>query len=284
MRNVRSALEYRRSPASRRNAAGPTERLIGILECFTHDTPALTAEEITARTGLPRSTAYRLLAWMARRGLLVHDARGGRYHPGLRLLELGAIAAEQMELRQAARPILRELLEQTGETVNLSVYHNGHRICVEKVDSIHDIRGVIHVGKPYPLHAGAAGKAILALLPPSEVERILRHQPLERFTDRTLVRKADLLRSLAEIRRTGVAVSHGERVEGATAVSAPIFDGQGQVVASITVSGPSFRFTPERLRRYRDLVKDAAAHLTRAIGGRLPRQDGERGVVRRGSS
>jgi len=262
-----------RRRGARENAVGPTDRLIGILQCFTHERPALTAGEVAGQAGLPRSTTYRLLARLADRGLLARDARTGRYLPGLRLLELGAIASGQMELRQIAQPIMRELLEQTGETVNLSVYHSGYRVCVEKADSIHDIRGVIHVGKPYPLHAGAAGKAILAFLPRQTVDRILREQPLRAFTPRTQTHKGDLLRSLAEIRRAGVAVTQGERVEGATAVSAPVFDGQGLVVASLTISGPSFRFTPERLRQYRELVKAAAARLTRAVGGRTPSRE-----------
>lgn len=260
--------------ASKRGARGhndgPTDRLIDILQCLTHDTPRLTAAEISAATSVPRSTTYRLLARLEHRGLLARDPRTGRYFPGLQLLKLGAVASAQMELRVIAHPFVMELLRQTGETVNLSVYHDGHRVCVEKADSIHDIRGVIHVGKPYPLHAGAAGKAILAFLPRKVVDRIIREQKLARFTSRTQTRSAALLVSLAEIRRDGLAVTYGERVDGATAVSAPVFDDHGGVVASLTVSGPSFRFTRERIQEYRDFVKAAADRLTRAFGGYNP--------------
>ena len=249
---------------------GPTDRVIDILQCLTHDTPRLTAAEISAATSVPRSTTYRLLARLEQRGLLKRDVRTGRYFPGLQLLKLGAVASAQMELREIAHPIVMELLRQTGETVNLSVYHDGYRVCVEKADSIHDIRGVIHVGKPYPLHAGAAGKAILAFLPRDAADRVFREQKLPRFTARTQTRRGPLQASLAEIRRDGVAATVGERVDGATAVSAPIFDDHGAVVASLTVSGPSFRFTPERIKEYRDLVKAAANRLTRAAGGHVP--------------
>ena len=118
--------------------------------------------------------------------------------------------------------------------------------------------------------AWAAGKALLASLPREVVDRIIREQRLARFTARTQTRRASLRASLAEIRRDRVAVTVGERVDGATAVSAPVFDAHGAVVASLTVSGPSFRFTPERIKEYRDLVKGAANRLTRAVGGQPP--------------
>src|SRR3972149_10580057 len=188
-----------------RRDEGPTDRVIDILQPLTPAPPRLTAAEISAATSVPRSTTYRLLGRLEQRGLLARDVRTGRYFPGLQLLNLGAVASAQMELREIAHPIVMELSRQTGETVNLSVYHDGDRVCVEKADSIHDIRGVIHVGKPYPLHAGAAGKAILAFLPREAVDRIFREQKLARFTARTQTRRGPLRGSLAGVRRAGVA-------------------------------------------------------------------------------
>ncbi len=243
---------------------------MNVLLCFRHETPQLSGAQIAALTGLPRSTTYRLAGYLVRRGLLAYDAQSRRYAPGFRLLELGSIAASEVELRRLAQPILAELREETGETVNVSVYHDDHRVCVEKLDSVHDIRGVIHVGKPYPLHAGAAGKVILAFLPDETVWEIIRRQGLAPYTPRTQTEIGPLLRSLAEIRRAGVAVTESERVPGATGVSAPVFDRAGTVIASVTVSGPSFRFTPDRIEAYRRLVARAAERLTRAHGGRPP--------------
>ncbi len=261
-------------PGVRRVKDGPTHRLLDVLLCFRYDTPRLSALEIAGKTQIPRSTTYRLLSHLVRRGFLALTDHAGTYTPGLKLLELGAIAGAQIELRQVARPVMVDLLAQTGETVNLSVHNDGHRICVEKLDSIHDIRGVIQVGQPYPLHAGAAGKAILAFLPGELVTQIITRKDLQAFTVRTQTERGSIQRALAEIRRDIVAVTHGERVEGATAVSAPVFDQNGNVLASLTISGPSFRFTPEKIGTYKTLVKAAAQRLTSLLGGRPPSTKG----------
>ena len=173
---------------------------------------------------LSKPTAHRLAAAMECHGLVRRDT-GGRYVLGVRLVALGRAAAEALPLGTAAAPALRELRDQTGESVQLYVADGERRVCVAALESPHGLRTIVAMGASLPINQGSAGK-------------VLRSEP-------------------SAVRR-GWAESVGEREAGVASVSAPVGDGLGEVVAAVSVSGPIERTTRNPGRKYADAVLEAA--------------------------
>ncbi len=246
-------------------SARAAERTLDILLAFLREERVLGISELSRAVGLPKATVHRLVTVLVGRGFLVRDPVRALYRVGLMPFRLGNLFLSQSHARQAALPVIHEFARLTGETVNLNVVIDRHRVCIEKTESTHDIRHAVELGRPMPLHAGASGKVLLAYLPEEEIRAVIG-VGVDRLTDRTIVDPARLRRSLAEIRRRGYAMTSDERVEGASAVSAPVRDGTGRVVAGLTISGPTYRFTPKRVRRFTALVLDGTRRISTVLG------------------
>jgi DNA-binding IclR family transcriptional regulator len=258
----------RRAPSSRGRPGGSAravERTLEILLVFLREGRGLRIVELSRAARLPKATVHRLVTTLVGRGFLTRDAHDSTYRVGLNLFRLGGLFLAQNGARQAALPLIRDLSGQTGETVNLNVVIDRHRVCIEKAESTHDIRHFVELGRPLPLYGGASGMVLLAHLDEAEIEAVMA-DGLRPLTPRTITSANRLRRALAEIRRRGYATSTDERVVGASAVSAPVRDGSGRVVAGLTISGPTYRFTPERGRRYVELVRAGAARVSEALG------------------
>lgn len=240
------------------------DKALDILLAFSRKEPELGPTEVALRVGIPRSTAHRVMLSLARRGFLERDEATGRYRLGAMLLLLGSQVEMHQDLKRAALPVLRELQAATGETVNLNIVYQGERLCIEKIDSQHELRAQIQVGSRAPLHAAAASRVLLAFLPPEQQEAALRH--LRQVTDRTIVDPDRLREDLERIRRTGYAISAGEVVPGVASVGAPVRDHTGQVVASISCGGPAVRFSPERMPGLIEETTRAARLISARLG------------------
>ncbi|MDR7521935.1 MAG: IclR family transcriptional regulator [Armatimonadota bacterium] len=240
------------------------ERALDVLLCFDFESPRLGVSEIARRLGLSKSTVHRLLVALERRGFVRQDPATGAYTPGLQLFRLGRVVQNGMELRAQALPVMRRLQAQSGETVNLNIVVGRHRVCIEKVESRHDVRHFVEIGKPLPLHLGASGKVLLAHLPPQEVAAAIREARRWPGTPRAIL--AALPRQLAEIRRRGYAWGISERVPGAFSVSAPIRNDTGEVVAGLTISGPVLRLAKGDIPRFARMVVRAAAEISASLG------------------
>lgn len=251
-------------------SARAVERTLDILLAFLRAGHELGITELSRTLTLPKATVHRLVSTLAGRGFLVRDPLTAHYWIGLNLFRLGNLFLSQTQVRQAALPVIRDLAAATGETVNLNVVIDRRRVCIEKAESIHDIRHFVELGRPSPLYAGASGKVLLAFQDGGEIQAVIA-EGLHALAPRTITDNERLLRSLAEIRRRGYAVSTDERVAGASAVSAPVRDSTGGVVASLTISGPSYRFTPDRAKHYADLVLEGASRISAALGHVKPR-------------
>ena len=246
-------------------SARAAERTLDILLAFLREGRELGISELSRAVRLPKATVHRLVTVLVGRGFLARDPVTAQYRVGLTPFRLGNLFLSQTHVGQAALPVIHELARLTGETVNLNVVIDLHRVCIEKAESTHDIRHAVELGRPMPLHAGASGKVLLAHLSEDEIQAVIG-AGVARLTGRTIVAPARLRRSLAEIRRRGYAVTSDERVEGASAVSAPVRDGTGRVVAGLTISGPTYRFTPDRVRRFTALVLEGASKISAALG------------------
>jgi IclR family KDG regulon transcriptional repressor len=209
-------------------------------------------QQLAGEIGVSKSTAHRLLATLQGLGVAEQDTASRLYRPGSRLAEL-ALGAGVPDLRRRALPIMRQLRDETEETVTLHVLEDGSHVVVEQVESEHEIRRINPIGQPVPLISGATARAVLAFLPEAEAAAILAQFE---------ARQRPSADELAEIRERGYSLSPGERLAGGTAMSAPVFDADGRVAAALSVSGPRFRFTLARAARCAPALMAAARRLS----------------------
>lgn len=242
------------------------ERAFALLDCFTPEHPELGVREIARKVNLSSSTAGRLLAAMKELGILRQNPTTRAYALGGKVLAWAGVYSASLDVRTLALPALNELQRSTRETVSLYVLEGNERVCVERIESTLSIRFSYRLGQRLPLYAGAAGKAILAFLPPDWRAEILTNTPLQAFTNATLTSLDTLEAELAKIRQQGFAISYGEWTADAAGVAAPILDRQGVVQAAINISGPIQRFTPNAIERFSNEVVLVAARISLQLG------------------
>lgn len=243
------------------------ERAADVLMYFTATSgPDLGVTEIADDLGLSKAAVHRVLASLRSRGLVDLDERTRRYSLGVAAMKLGLTYLDRIDVRRIARPYLEELTERTQETATLSIVVGGHsRIYVDQVTPEREVIMSVTLGEPYPLHAGASSRALLAFMPDERIEAYIRSGPLRSMTASTIIDPETLRKDLAEVREAGWARSTAERKSGAASVAAPVRDHDGHAVAVISVCGPAERFSAEA-----DGCREALLHATR----RLSRQFG----------
>jgi len=231
-------------------------RVLALMECFDEKRPSLPLQEIAARAGLPKPTAFRLLSTLVDAGYVVQLSNQD-YCLSHRLMRLAAVAQRTFSIRDVARPVMLETVAATGETVDLSVLSGIQRVCVDVLESPHPLKSIISPGETVPLTAGATGKLLLAYNEPKLLAEVIA------ASDEPIDRK-ELSEKLEAVRRQGYAHTRGERLEGVEAISVPLRNHNGEVHYCLTLTGPSFRFDPQ-LDRFIEIMLKAS----RDISGRL---------------
>ncbi|MEE1763945.1 MULTISPECIES: IclR family transcriptional regulator [unclassified Streptomyces] len=242
-------------------ARSAPDRLLAVLAAFDHDHPALSLTDISRRAGLTLTTAHRLVGALTEWGALERDA-GGIYHVGLRLWELAALAPRGLALRQIALPYLEDLYEATHENVQLAVRDGDEVVYIEWLSGRSAVGVHIRVGARWPLHATGVGLALLAHGDTASQEAYCQG-PLASFTPYTITDGPRLRRVLAEVRRTGVAVSSRQVTEDALSVAAPVRGPGGAVVAAVSVVVPQ---AGAQVPVLTPAVRVAARGISRALG------------------
>lgn len=222
------------------------------------------------RSGLPVSTVHRLLATLAAHGWVEADEGTRTWAIGVEAFRVGQAFQRRVKPTTAALPVMRELMEATGETANLGLFEGGDAVFVAQVESREPIRAFFRAGERRAAHASGIGKALLAAQPAERVARWLKERTLERYTAQTIATPARLVAELAEIRARGFSIDDEERSLGMRCIAAAIHDEAGEAVAALSISGPTQRLDRDRLDRLGPLVRAAADRVTRAIGGRPP--------------
>jgi DNA-binding IclR family transcriptional regulator len=217
-------------------------------------------QQLAREVGCSKSTVHRLLTTLQAAGVAEQDTGSKRYRPGRRLADL-APAAGSSNLRRLALPIMRQLSDETKETVTLHLIEGDSHVVVEQVESQHEIRRILPMGQPVSLLTGATARAMLAFLPPDEAQAVL-----ERTRASGTNGPSDA--ELRDTRAQGYSLSLGERLAGGTAMSAPILDADGRLRAAISISGPRFRFTLARATRAAPALLAAARRVSLALGRR----------------
>ncbi len=248
-----------RDPAADQDARSVLRRGLMVLECFAEGSTEKTVAEVCARTGLPPATVHRLLAVLVDWGGVEKVSRG-RYRLAVRLWRLGARVPGARMLRDVALPYLEDLYEATHGVVHLAVADGTDTLYIEKISGRRAPRVSSSVGGRLPLHACGPGKVLVAFGPPDVLDRVLA-AGLRPRTPRTITDEAAFRRAVAEIRRTGFAVSREESSLGTASVAAPVF-AERTAVASVSVVT-----TPDRLRVpvLAPLVTTVARSITRAL-------------------
>ena len=253
-----------------RSSVQSVDRAIAILKSFSLETPERGVGELSHELGLHKSTVSRLVRTLEQGGFLSRNPYTGRYRLGLELIGLAGQVASYMDLRELARPALRQLAQECQESVNLVVLDAGQVINLEQfVPPERQVKNIGRVGRRMWPHCTAAGKVLLASLPPAELEQALPAE-LVRFTAHTITDRDRLAQELARVRRQGYAEAREELEEGLNALAAPIHDHSGQVVAAAAVAGPAYRVTPEQLPRLAVRLQEVTQQISGWLGYRPP--------------
>lgn len=227
--------------------------------------PGLGLTEMARRSGITKARAFRLLTTLEQRDLVKRRGDPATYALSFQALHLGAAAHQQIDLVQAVQEPLERLGSLLNETVAVRVRDGLETLCVARRESTQSLRVHGEVGHRRPLYAGASSKLLLAFAPPELLEAVLASERT-RFTPQTPVTKAALLREIREVRECGHAVSVGERTSGTAAIAVPIRDGQGEVIAALSISAPASRLTADHLRPCLQALEQQAAEASRRLG------------------
>jgi len=251
----------RNTPDRQRGTVASLRKGVDLLFLFSEAEPVLGVQEIASRLRLPKSTAYRFVSTLRQLGLLVQDTESRRYRLGARLLSLQPAVIRPVDLRTLALPFLQGLMQRSGETAHLTERRGALAAITEVVEGPSMLRMAPKRGQTFPLHSGALSRAILAYLPPREINQILQARKLKRFTPNTPTSAAAVKRTLQEVRRAGYALSLQEVTVGACGISAPILGPNGRVIGSIGVSGPMQRLTEQKRQALVEPIRKAAAEV-----------------------
>lgn len=234
-------------------------RLLDVLSYY-HDPVSL--KQLALETDLHPSTAHRILAAMAASGF-AEKADGGTYRLGIRLLELGNLVKSRINIREAAMPLMQQLHQRLGESINLGVRQGDEIVYVERTSSGRSSVRVVHlVGARAPLHVTSVGKLYLAEDGADSVRDYARRTGLPGPTPSSITTLPALEKELEWVRRHGVAFDREEVEPGLRCIAAPVRDDSGALVAGLSISAPSERHKPD----WSGVLKETADAISRAIG------------------
>lgn len=237
------------------------ERILAVFESFSASRNSLTLQEIADRIKLPKSTAFRIVRSLEEAGYLVR-LDDQRYCLSFRFTRLAGMVKSTLGIREIARPVMMALAEKTHETVAIHTVMGRNRVCIDSLaTSSSPLRSVMQPGEQIPLQAGSASKVLLAWMPKNVLTPLM--PGVARITKRT---QGEILAELAKVRDRGYAVSHGERLQGLSAISAPIRDINEEVHYCVTVNGPTVRLQGHE-RDFVKHVRRAADEISLQLGG-----------------
>jgi IclR family transcriptional regulator, KDG regulon repressor len=246
-------------------------RALDILELFL-ERPTLSAPQITELLDLPRTTVHELVSTLTERGYL--DAAAGapiRYRLGMRTFQLGSQFADRLDLVREAQDAAAEVADTCDETVHVAVLDGTDVVYIAKVDSTHPVRMVSAVGRRLPANCTAVGKMLLSGLTAEALDaRYPAGSTLPGMTPNSITSLARLRTHLRQVRAEGIAYDDCESNEAVRCVSAPAYQHGGQMVAAMSISVPTIRWTDERGAEWTELVRAGAAALSRRLGHRIP--------------
>lgn len=240
-------------------------RAVSILEhlAYTGNDTGITA--ISGAVGLHKSTCFGLLHTLQELGCVTQDKETGKYSLGTKVLELGQRYMDNLDLRRIAQPYLSALSDESLETVHLVLKEGLHAVYIDKIEGPHAMTISSRVGRRARLYCSGVGKAILAHMPPEDIEAALP-DTLAPLTEHTITDKAKLLEHLAGIRQKALSIDNQEIELGLMCLAAPIFNAECAPAAAISISGPTTRLTGARVNALSKSLQAAARTISRKLG------------------
>lgn len=240
---------------------------LDLLEQFHGETDELGVTELSKRLKLHKNNVFRLLATLESRGYIEQNKVTENYRLGLKTLELGQTFIRQMGLLRQSKPVLESLVRQCNETTYVAILKDCNIIYLDSVETDMTVRVVPRVGSRLPAYCTAAGKIQLAYMSDEELENYLPVKELKRYTENTITDRDVLKKHLREIAEQGYAVDNEELDVGVRCVSAPIRDYTRRIIGAVSISGPSMRFSDDRMtKELTPLVKRAAEEISAKLG------------------
>lgn len=247
------------------------DRVFQILDILAHSDSGVGLTELADRLEVHKSTTHRLAMVLESGRYVERNPSTGRYHLGSRLIELGLSAAAQLDVYEIARPHLRALAEEAGETAHLAVLREGEIVSIVKAESTQNLRTPITVGTRTPAHCTSLGKAILAFGPPDRLDAFLKGRKLEPYTPKTITSPIRFKAELRAIRERGYSVDNEEREIGLRCIGAPVWNSMGEVIAAISIAGPAFRIAIDKIPDLSRIVMRTAGRVSSSLGYRAPK-------------
>ena len=228
--------------------------------------------ELAEQLGFSPATVHRSLAGLMRHGFVQQGGSAGKYSIGMEVYRLALKVQPHLSLRNAAMPVMQELVAKCNEAAFLGFYDASRlqMMFVAVINSSHPLRYVVPINEWIPVHAGASGLAVMAFLPESERRAIVERRGLPRITEATFTDPDRLEAELVKVRRRGYAFSRGQRTKGAVAIAAPIWGPNGRVLGELNLSLPEPRFDESMTPAYAKLVIKHAQRITENLGGKPP--------------
>lgn len=245
------------------------DRALDILERLVEADEPVGVTELSNSLALHKSTVYRLLSTLRYRGYVEQDIKTNNYKIGLKLFELGSIVLHKMDLRTQVKPFIENLMQETKETIHLGIFDDYEVVYIDKVESSETIRMYSKVGRRVPAHCTSLGKVLLAFAPEEVVRKTIESKGLPNFTETTITDPDSLQVHLKKIRELGYSIDNEEQERNIRCIAGPIFNYDGTILASFSISGPVIRMTESRVQELAELVKQYSGKISAAFGYKL---------------
>jgi DNA-binding IclR family transcriptional regulator len=252
--------------ATKTPAVPALDKALTVLEELAESRIGLSLPELVSRTGFAKSSIHCLLITFERRGYIHRNERTGRYMFGTRLFNLANTTLIGLRLREQATPYLRALTQSTGLTAHMAILDKGEAVLISKSEPIDTLRLATWIGKRMDVHCTSLGKALLCMLPESEVQNIVKSHGMPRHNENTIASTKKLLQELQVCAKQGYCLDDEEDEIGHRCIGVPILDDQGRPIAAISVSGSTTQVSRDNIKFLSQVLKDTAIKISRAIG------------------
>jgi DNA-binding IclR family transcriptional regulator len=250
------------APRAERAPRDLVARVVLALEHAAQHVRPVTAAGFSLERGVPRASAYRIFSRLQQERMLIPEANGRGYTKGRRFADLATAVLVHSSSYAARHRVLRALVDEIGETCNLTMLVGAEIVYVDRVETDWPLRMHLAPGSHVPSHCTATGKLLLSLLPERQMKALVRAAPLRRYTERTITDPAKLIAELARTKRAGIGIDDEEFAAGMVAVAVPVIDARGRARAAIAVHAPSVRLPLDAARRQVPTLRKAAAALS----------------------
>lgn len=255
-------------PLKEENSVQSVERVLSILEYLAEEKRSCGITEIGNAVNLHKSTVHRLLKTLMNKGYIEKEIDSDKYLLGTKVLFLASAVLDRMDVRNIARAYIEKLSEKVNEVIHLSILDGDEAVYIDKVEGVRhgSVRMNSQIGKRVPLYCTAMGKILISKFNNEEIINMLKNKEMKKHTNNTITNINDFIKEIISVRKNGYAVDEMEYEEGIRCIAAPIYDRKGDITAAISVSGPVFYITEEKLPHIKKELLNTAKEISKQLG------------------